>query len=233
VRVNYINDGTGGSMAISYNEITGILAGTNWDATAFAGMQFDGYELVRVDGDPITGSDIQSNQVINVYYRQIDVPATEPAIPTTETTTRGSTTEPAPEETTEPSTEATTEAAEEITTTEPAVETTTIAETTTEELVEAEGLDATVPLAGITAEDRPPSLQNTERAIIHIPAPTEAAIAEHPEEEAADAPVPRGNFPDEEDKQNPQTGDSIPLVLLAAMALAGAAAFGYLKKRAK
>ena len=252
IRVNYINSETRTPMSISFNEITGIAEGGNWDAAALASLQFTGYTLVNIDGDPVTGSNIQRDQVINVYYAPITIPTTEPTTePTTQPITQP-TTQPTTQPVTQPTTRyrGTTELTtvpepEEITTTEeivvpePTIEPTTeptIEAPSEEEIIEEEIVEPSVPLGEIVTPDEPPTLAALERI---IPSPVERAtipVVETVEEfeEVEEESVPLGDFPAEEKKDNPQTGDGIlTIVLTAIVALTGAGAAIFMKKRSK
>jgi len=230
VKVNYINTETGTSMGISYNEITGIPEGSGWNASILASMQFDGYTIVRISGDPVVGSDIQRDQFINVYYAPVTVPTEKPK-PTTQPGTSRGTTERATESIIEEVT-----AGEEITPTEPAIEeepTEEELEEIIEEILEEEIIEAPVPLARVEIADEPP-VPMSARAMLQRIAPTEKPIEliiEIEEIEIIEEPVPLGDFPAEEKKENPQTGDALAILMTTIMTLAGVGAAIFAKKR--
>lgn len=66
VIVNYLEEGTDRVLATQYRSEK-IREGNSWDVTEQTEKSIEGYERVRVDGEP-TGRNIQSNVIIDVYY---------------------------------------------------------------------------------------------------------------------------------------------------------------------
>lgn len=69
VIVNYLEEGTDRVLATQYRSEK-IREGNSWDVTEQTEKSIEGYERVRVDGEP-TGRNIQSNVIIDVYYTAV------------------------------------------------------------------------------------------------------------------------------------------------------------------
>ena len=67
VTVNYLNADTGAVLATAYKSAE-QEKDSAYDATEETARKIEGYDMVKVDGDAVTGT-LNANKVINVYYR--------------------------------------------------------------------------------------------------------------------------------------------------------------------